>query len=75
MGGRALSDELGKLRPEVPVVFMSGHPGDMDLYQVAQGPGKYFIAKPFTPDSLSRTLSTAIEQGTQALGRHASHVP
>jgi two-component system, cell cycle sensor histidine kinase and response regulator CckA len=64
MGGRALSDEIRKLRPEVPVVFMSGHPGDMDLHEVAQGPGKYFIAKPFTPDNLSRTLSIAIEQGT-----------
>jgi two-component system cell cycle sensor histidine kinase/response regulator CckA len=55
--GTALADEMSKLRPGLPVLFMSGlyDAPDEDLYAGAQ-----VVAKPFTPNSLAEAVEDAL---------------
>jgi PAS domain S-box-containing protein len=56
MTGRQLSDRLHALRPEVPVLYMSGYTDDAMLRQRALGSELAFLAKPFSPEALTRKV-------------------
>ncbi len=57
MSGRQLAEEVRQVKPELPIVYMSGdpsriiHPGDLP-------PGMFFLPKPFRAE----TLRAAVEE-------------
>ncbi|KAA5542628.1 sigma-54-dependent Fis family transcriptional regulator [Roseiconus nitratireducens] len=61
--GLQLCSQLGELRPDLPVVVMTGF-GSMDMAVTAIRAGAYdFITKPFDIDLLNITVDRAIEHG------------
>jgi CheY-like chemotaxis protein len=63
MSGQQLARELGALRSDLRVLFVSGY-ADSDIYHeiAGQGPG-HFLQKPFTPDILSRKIRDILTDG------------
>jgi two-component system cell cycle sensor histidine kinase/response regulator CckA len=55
LSGRQLADQLKTLRPELPVVFMSGYT------EAALEPGVRFVQKPFTPAVLARVVRETLD--------------
>ncbi len=70
MGGRELADRLGEVRPDVPILFMSGY----DDAQVAEI-GHDLISKPFTPASLARQVGDALARRDRTEGVETSQTP
>lgn len=52
MNGRELASVLRERRPEMKVIYLSGHPAEL-LAQAANNPADDFIHKPFTPEILA----------------------
>jgi len=63
MGGRELALALRRSHPGLPVLFMSGYPGDAPEPDATDGIG--FLPKPFDVQSLTTHVRTLIE-GTRA---------
>lgn len=59
MGGRDLAAHLRKVRPDVPVLFMTGYPGDGDQPGEAVYPSP--VRKPFTVDVLARRVRQVLD--------------
>jgi CheY-like chemotaxis protein len=51
MNGTELASHLSRLRPELPIIFMSGYTEDPVVRDVEQA-GSVFLAKPFTAHTL-----------------------
>ena len=60
MSGRQLADLLRPLRPEAPVVYMSGYTDDAIGHHGLLDPGTLFLQKPFTADALLWKLHEAL---------------
>jgi two-component system cell cycle sensor histidine kinase/response regulator CckA len=60
MSGRELAHRLRPLRPEVPVVYMSGYTDDAIGHHGLLDPGTLFLQKPFTADALLWKLHEAL---------------
>lgn len=60
LGGRALAQELGELRPDMKVVYMSGYSGRAYNSQSDLDTGSFFLQKPFTRDNLARKIREAL---------------
>jgi PAS domain S-box-containing protein len=58
LGGRELAERLPSVRPGVPVLFVSGYTGGGGPL----GPGAAFLAKPFTPSELARTIRALLDR-------------
>lgn len=63
MGGRALAETLHTVRPEVPVLFMSGYLDDAVVREGVAAATDAFIAKPFTTAALSRKVRERLDAG------------
>jgi CheY-like chemotaxis protein len=63
MSGPELADRLRAVRPDVPVLFMSGYTDDAVLRQQLEKPGVGFVQKPFTPEELTRKVREALAGG------------
>ena len=61
MGGIELTRELGRRRPELPVVLASGYPREESGLDVAEL-GAAFLAKPFTVSDLLGTVRRALDR-------------
>ena len=61
MGGPALADAVHQLRPDLPVLFMSGYPEHAVDDQGAIDPSWEFIAKPFAPSSLLERIAALLD--------------
>jgi DNA-binding NtrC family response regulator len=61
MGGRALADELGRLRPDLPVLFTSGYTDGEILRRGLLEPGTAFVQKPFGPDTIVRSVRERLD--------------
>jgi PAS domain S-box-containing protein len=61
MSGRELADRFLGLRPETGLAIMSGYTEDAALRQGSFEPGTVFIAKPFTPQTLTAKLREALD--------------
>ena len=59
MGGPALARQLIALRPEMAVLYMSGYT-DSTI-----GEGSLFLQKPFTPDTIARSVRAALDAVTR----------
>jgi two-component system cell cycle sensor histidine kinase/response regulator CckA len=53
MGGRELARAVEKLRPEIPVLYMSGYTDDVIMQNDLFDPSASFLEKPFTLEALS----------------------
>jgi two-component system cell cycle sensor histidine kinase/response regulator CckA len=58
MSGRQLAERLAEARPDVRVLFMSGHD---DRETAADGDRAAFLPKPFSPDSLARKVREVLD--------------
>lgn len=56
MNGRDLASSLHATRPTLPVLFMSGFTGDVEMASFSDSPKEAFLAKPFTPADLVRAV-------------------
>ncbi|MBS1912778.1 MAG: PAS domain S-box protein [Bacteroidetes bacterium] len=56
MSGRQLAEQLRAMRPELPVLFMSGYTNDAILRRGMIGNNEMFVHKPFTPIGLARKI-------------------
>ena len=52
MSGRQLAQNLERLRPDIPVLYMSGYTDDTALRYAVQENEVALLQKPFTPDAL-----------------------
>ena len=52
MYGTELADRITRLRPGLPVLFMSGYTDNERLRRGTLDPGQAFLEKPFTPQQL-----------------------
>lgn len=57
--GTELGARVRELRPDLPVVFMSGHT-QRGRPELPRGPRPAFLPKPFTPDALVRIVSDTL---------------
>ncbi|HET8622461.1 MAG TPA: PAS domain S-box protein, partial [Gemmatimonadales bacterium] len=62
MGGRELAGQLAQLRPGLPVLFMSGYTNDEIMRRGLLEPGAPFLAKPFSPETLSAKVRDVLDQ-------------
>lgn len=70
--GLELLDECRRLRPQTPVILITGY-GDRELEEEAARRGAYaFLHKPVVAEAFCSVVDRAILQGT--LGRNLSHV-
>jgi DNA-binding NtrC family response regulator len=60
-GGFELYDALSKLRPDMRVIFMSGHPPGASARERVDQSGELCLQKPFSVDLLARELRTVLE--------------
>ena len=61
VGGRELGSRLAILRPDLPVLYMSGYTGDDVVQRGLLEPGMPFQQKPFTPDGLARKVREMLD--------------
>jgi CheY-like chemotaxis protein len=59
MDGMALARRAREMRPDLPIVYASGHVNVFGLDACV--PGSIFIAKPYLPSVIARVLTTAIK--------------
>lgn len=61
MDGKELSQRLGKIRPEIRTVFMSGYTANVIAHHGVLDKGVCFIQKPFTKESMAIKVKEALE--------------
>jgi DNA-binding NtrC family response regulator len=69
MSGTELAEHLSRLRPELPIVFMSGYTDDPVVMTIGRTRGN-FLAKPFTAGALLDKVRQVLSErpgGPQAL--------
>ncbi|MGM0576898.1 MAG: ATP-binding protein [Myxococcota bacterium] len=68
MDGRTLAERLVIQRPELPVLFVSGYPADVELEEACRRPGRRFLPKPFSPDDLVRAVNALLREADEEGG-------
>jgi len=61
MSGRALSDRLSQLRPDMRVLYMSGYTDNAIIHETVLDEKSNFIQKPFAPDLLARKVREVLD--------------
>jgi len=64
MGGTELAGHLARLRPDLPIVFMSGYTDDPLVVSLGSS-GNHFLAKPFTAGALLEKVRTVLSDSPQ----------
>jgi PAS domain S-box-containing protein len=62
MGGHEAATRLGKIRPEMKVLYMSGYTDSAIVHHGVLDEGANFIQKPFSPDDLGRKLREVLQR-------------
>jgi two-component system cell cycle sensor histidine kinase/response regulator CckA len=65
MDGRALSECLSQLHPEMKVLYMSGYTDDAIVHHGVMGKGMNYIQKPFTVNGLTKKVREVLDQSRQ----------
>ena len=63
MSGRVLAQEVGKTRPTVKVVYMSGYTDNAIVHHGVLDAGTHFLAKPFTSAGLTKKIREVLDEG------------
>ena len=61
LNGKEVAQKLLLEKPELKVIYMSGHSPDITLSDLRLGRGIHFLAKPFDTLMLAQTIRTALE--------------
>jgi FixJ family two-component response regulator len=61
LSGRELGSRLAGLRPELPILYMSGYTGDDVIQRGLLEPGVPFQQKPFTSEVLARKVREMLD--------------
>jgi CheY-like chemotaxis protein len=61
MNGRELAARIAEIRPDLPIVFMSGYTDEDVIRRGLMERGRRFIQKPFSPDALAREIRQALD--------------
>jgi PAS domain S-box-containing protein len=61
MGGQSLAETLRNHKPDLPVLFMSGHPFEVNTKALAGIHGNEFIQKPFKPVDMAHAVRRIID--------------
>jgi two-component system CheB/CheR fusion protein len=67
LGGRELAQRAVQLRPDMKVLYMSGHTQDTVVKEGVQN-GTAFLQKPFTPAGLAGKVRDTLDRGCRATG-------
>lgn len=62
MGGRTLVEKISKLKPDLPVLFMSGYTDDSVLRTGIIDNGENYLQKPFTYHTLTKKIRTLLDR-------------
>lgn len=62
MNGQELADAIQEMRPEIPIIFMSGYTDDVISHHGVLEPGVHFIQKPITPSRLAKMMKEVLEK-------------
>ncbi len=65
LGGPELSRRIALQRPELPVLFVSGYPADLDP-RVLDSDSKSFLSKPFTGTAMLSALGELLPEARSA---------
>jgi CheY-like chemotaxis protein len=57
MNGKKLAENLKRMRPDLRVIFMSGHAEDVLTHQGILDPSIDLVSKPFMPEALIAKIS------------------
>jgi CheY-like chemotaxis protein len=66
MDGHQLYQRAAELRPNLPVVFMSGYTGNLLGERGVMAAGAAFLQKPFSPEALASKLRSALDSRRSA---------
>ncbi len=69
MGGKELDEALQVLRPELPLLFMSGYPGEEVAQRGLLDPAASFIQKPFSPEQLVHRVRSLLDRKADGASR------
>lgn len=61
LSAKAMSDAVARSNPDVPILFMSGYPGDDVVHQGLLNPGAAFLQKPFALENFARSIRMLLE--------------
>ena len=61
MNGRALSDEVSRRRPGLPVLFTTGYTSNAIVHHGRLDPGMHLIGKPFTYAELASKVRRMLD--------------
>jgi PAS domain S-box-containing protein len=62
MGGRLLGEELTRRYPGIPMIWISGHPRDVEFPRDTPGYEHPFLMKPVSPEALLETVSRTLQR-------------
>jgi len=63
LSGKALRDQILRLRPGLPVLFMSGYTPNVIVHHGVLEQGVHLLQKPFSLDELTRALAGMLARG------------
>ncbi|MBM2811788.1 MAG: multi-sensor hybrid histidine kinase [Chloroflexi bacterium] len=66
MSGRELAEVIGRLRPELRVIYMSGYTSDTVIRHGVLEQGLRYLEKPFTPEELTRMVRQTVDEAPGA---------
>lgn len=72
MTGKQTADRLKLVRPEMKVIYMSGHTDEVISRRGMLDAGIDYIAKPFTPEGLVRKIRSVLGRGSPSTLSRAS---
>lgn len=65
MTGRELADQIATVRPDLPMLFMSGYSDEIATRQGVLGKEAAYLQKPFSPRALAEKVSEILHGGPQ----------
>jgi two-component system, cell cycle sensor histidine kinase and response regulator CckA len=65
MGGRVLGAELARRYPGLPLVWMSGHPRDVEFPRDVPGHEHPFLMKPISPEALLEVVGRSLQNTSE----------
>jgi PAS domain S-box-containing protein len=61
LGGQAVAEQLRALKPDLPVIFMSGHPYDPATIKLFGKKNISFMQKPFYPQNMAKKVRELLD--------------